>query len=98
MHARIASFDGDASEFDQMIEAIRKDVEGGNKPPGLEDATGVMILVDRKNGKTMGITFFADEEGMKRGDEALNQMSPDDQGSMKRTSVEYYEVPIDARD
>jgi hypothetical protein len=97
MHARIATFEGDPSNLDQMIEGIRKDVESGNKPPGLEHATGVMILVDRDSGKTMGITLFADEEGMKRGDQALNEMSPDE-GTMKRRSVEFYEVPIDARD
>jgi hypothetical protein len=97
MHARIATFEGDPSNLDSMIEGIRKDVEGGNRPPGLEHAKGVMILVDRKSGKTMGITFFDDEEGMKRGDEALNKMSPDE-GTMQRSSVEFYEVPIQRMD
>jgi hypothetical protein len=97
MHARIATFEGDPSSLDQMIEGVRKDVESDNRPPGLEDAKGVMILVDRKSGKTMGITFFDDEEGMKRGDEALNKMSPDAQ-AMQRSSVEFYEVPIQRMD
>lgn len=92
MHARVATFEGEASNLDQMIESIRKDVESGNRPPGLEDAKGVMIFVDRKSGKSMGITFFDDEEGLKRGDEALNKMSPD--GPTRRSSVEFYEVPI----
>lgn len=93
MHARIATFEGEASELDQMIESIRKEVESGNTPPGLEDSKGVMIFVDRKSGKSMGITFFDDEDGLKRGDEALNKMSPGD-GSTRRSSVEFYEVPI----
>lgn len=93
MHARVAMFEGDPASLDQMVEEIRKDVESGNTPPGLEDAKGVMIFVDRKSGKTMGITFFDDEEGLKRGDEALNNMSPGD-GSTRRSSVEFYEVPI----
>jgi hypothetical protein len=97
MHARIATFEGDPSSLDQMIEGIRKDVENDNRPPGLEDAKGVMILVDRKSGKSMGITFFDDEEGMKRGDEALNKMSPDTP-TMQRSSVEFYEVPIQRMD
>ena len=93
MHARVATFEGDPASLDQMVEEIRKDVESGNTPPGLEDAKGVMIFVDRNSGKTMGITFFDDEEGLKRGDEALNNMSPGD-GSTRRSSVEFYEVPI----
>lgn len=92
MHARIATFDGDPSSIDQMLDGIRKEVESGNMPPGLEDAKGVMVLVDRNSGKTMGITFFDSEEALKRGDEALNKMSPD--GPSRRTSVEFYEVPI----
>ena len=96
MHARIATFQGEASELDQMIESIRKDVDSGNRPPGLEHAKGVMIFVDRKSGKSMGITFFDDEEGLKRGDEALNKMSPD--GDTRRSSVEFYEVPIQRMD
>lgn len=95
MHARVAAFDiTDSSVIDPMIEEIRKDVESGSPPPGLEDAKGVMILVDREKGKTLGITFFDSEDALKRGDEALNKMSPDPEGSMRRSSVEFYEVPI----
>jgi hypothetical protein len=92
MHARIATFEGDPASIDEMLEGVREDVESDNRPPGLEQATGVMILVDRERGKTLGITFFPDEEALKKGDEALNQMSPD--GPSSRLSVEFYEVPI----
>ena len=94
MHARVATFEGDPADLDQMITGIREDVESGNTPPGLEDAKGVMIFVDRKSGKSVGITFFDDEEGLKRGDEALNKMSPGEGSSTRRSSVEFYEVPI----
>jgi hypothetical protein len=96
MHARIATFEGDPAGIDQMLDGIRDDVENDRRPPGLEDATGVMILVDRSSGKSLGITFFADEEGLKKGDEALNKMSPD--GPSQRSSVEFYEVPISRMD
>jgi len=95
MHARVAEFEiSDPSQIDQMIEGIRKDVESGSPPPGLEDAKGMMILVDRDSRKTIGITFFDSEEALKRGDEVLNKMSPDPGSSMRRSSVEFYEVPI----
>ena len=96
MHARVASFEGDPSSIDQMVDQIRKDAESGQRPPGLEDAKGLIVMVDRQTGKSVGITFFEDEEALKRGDEALNQMSPD--GPSRRTSVEFYEVPIKVLD
>jgi hypothetical protein len=92
VHARVATFEGDPSSIDQMVDQVRKDVESGERPPGLEDAKGLIMMVDRRSGKTIGITFFDDEEGLKRGDEALNNMSPE--GPTSRTSVEFYEVPI----
>jgi hypothetical protein len=91
MHARVATFDlGEGA--DEMIDDIRRDVEGGGPPPGLEDAEGMMMLVDRNNRKGMGIVFFDSEDAMKRGDEVLNNMSPS--GASRRTSVEFYEVPV----
>ncbi len=92
MHARVATFESEPGAIDQMVEGMRKDIESGDVPPGLEGAKEVMVFVDKESGRTMGITLFDDEEGMQRGHEALNQMSPD--GPMRRTSVDLYEVPI----
>ncbi len=91
MYARVASFNMDDG-LDETIDQIRSDVENDNRPPGLEDAKGMMMLVDRSSGKTMGITLFESEDAMKRGDEALNAMSPSGGGS--RTGVEFYEVAV----
>jgi hypothetical protein len=90
MHARVATFEhGD--DVDQMIEQVNQDVQG-DPPPGLEGAKGMLMLVDRANKKSMGIVLFDSEEEMRRGDEALNAMSPS--GSGKRLGVEFYEVPV----
>ena len=40
----------------------------------------------------LGVTLFESEEAMRRGDEALNAMNPG--GTERRTSVEFYEVPV----
>jgi hypothetical protein len=94
MHARIATFKHeDTDAVDKMVDEIRGDSESG-PPPGLEDAKGFMVLVDRENAKSMGIIFFDSEEALKRGDEVLNNMSPGDESRAKRTSVDFYEVPI----
>jgi hypothetical protein len=51
------------------------------------------MLVNRETGKGLGVTLFDSEEAMRRGDEALNNMSPG--ATERRTSVEFYEVPVE---
>lgn len=94
MHARVATFEhGSAEAVDKMLEAINSDSQSG-PPPGLEEAKGFMMFVDRDKGKSVGIIFFENEDALKRGDEVLNNMSPGDEAQARRTSVEFYEVPI----
>jgi hypothetical protein len=91
MHARIATFESDPANVDDAISMVRAQVESGETPPGLEGAK-MMMLVNRETGKGVGITLFESEEAMRRGDEALNAMNPG--GTERRTSVEFYEVPV----
>ena len=91
MYVRVATFES-TDNVDETIEQVKGDVENDNRPPGLEDAKGMMMLVDRKSGKSMGIVMFETEEALKRGDEALNAMSPSGGGT--RSSVEFYELPV----
>ena len=90
MYARIATFESDPAKMDQAIEMVRSEV-AGSAPPGLEGAK-MLMLVDRASGKGVGITLFESEEAMRRGDEALNSMDPG--SSERRTSVEFFEVPV----
>ena len=91
MYARVATFESDPANVDDAINVVRAEVESGNTPPGLEGAK-MMMLVNRESGKGLGITLFESEEAMRRGDEALNAMDPG--SSERRTSVEFYEVPV----
>jgi hypothetical protein len=91
MYARIATFEGDPAKVDDAIEMVRGQVESSATPPGLEGAK-MLMLVDRATGKGIGVTLFESEEAMRRGDEALQAMSPG--GTERRTSVEFYEVPV----
>ena len=90
MFARLATFESDPAGIDDAIEMVRREV-AGNTPPGLEGAR-MMMLVDRATGKGIGLTLFDSEDAMRRGDEALNAMSPG--GTERRTSVEFFEVPV----
>ena len=92
MYVRVATFEQNEGDLNDTIEQVKGDVENDNRPPGLEDAKGMLMLVNREKGKSIGIVMFETEEALKRGDEALNAMSPGGGGS--RTNVEYYEMPV----
>ena len=90
MYARVATFESDPSRVDEAIDLVRSEVES-DTPDGLEGAK-MLMLIDRETGKGLGVTLFDTEDAMRRGDEALNAMSPG--ASERRTSVEFYEVPV----
>jgi exopolysaccharide biosynthesis protein len=92
MYARVATFNM-GEGLDEAIQQVKTDVENDNRPPGLEDAKGMLMLIDRDSGKAIGITMFETEDALKRGDEALNAMSPGGGGGT-RTGVEFYEIPV----
>ena len=91
MYARVATFESDPAQVDDAIARVRSEVESNETPPGLEGAK-MLMLVNRETGKGVGITLFESEEAMQRGDEALNAMNPG--GTERRTSVEFFEVPV----
>jgi hypothetical protein len=91
MYARVATFESDPAEVDQAIEVVRSSVQSEETPEGLQGAK-MLMLVNRETGRGVGVTLFDSEEAMRRGDEALNAMSP--HGTERRTSVEFFEVPV----
>jgi hypothetical protein len=97
MYARIATFEGEPDRVDQAVEATRGQVEANweSPPEGLEAAKEMWMLVDRKGGRGLGITLYETEEDLRRGDEALNAMTPPDpEATGRRTGVSVYEVAL----
>ena len=93
MYARIARFEGgDLADADRAVARVREQAQG-ERPPGLEGAKRLLMLVDRESGRGLGVMFFETEDDMRRGDQALNAMTPE--GGARRTSVEMYEVALD---
>ena len=96
MFVRIARFEGgDPADVDERISRVRSMMDEGPTPPGLEGARRSMMLVDRQTGAGLGVTFYDTEDAMRRGDQALNEMTPPAGVTGRRTSVEMYEVAID---
>lgn len=90
MWARVARFAGDPADVDTRIERLRQLLESG-PPPGLEGAR-FMLLVDRESGNAIGLTFFDTEEALHAGDAVMNAGTGH---AGRRSSVEFYEVPLD---
>ena len=91
MYARVATFESDPGTIDNAIKMVREEV-AGDTPEGLEGAK-MLMLVNRETGKGLGVTLFESEDALRRGDEALNALSPG--ASERRTSVEFFEVPVE---
>ena len=77
MYARVATFESDPSlrwtSAIAMVGARRVAGDTPCRPRGREDAHARRIA---RAGKGVGITLFESEDAMRRGDEALNAMSP----------------------
>lgn len=96
MYARVASWEGGNAD------AIRAAAEGINDqaadgPPEGLPATGIMVLIDTENGRSIGITLFETEDDMRQGHAKLDTMSPPGDGLGTRTSVDFYEVAADIK-
>ena len=51
-----------------------------------------MLILSGEGGRRLAITLFESEEGLRRGDAALNEMTPVGMGT--RSSVEFYDVAV----
>ncbi len=96
MYARVATFEGEQSQMRQVAEIIRKQSESGPEGvPGKE----FLLLTGRDSGKTLAIVLFDSEDDLRKGDDALNAMSPPPgaEGMGRRTGVEMFEVTVHAK-
>ncbi len=94
MYARVARWEGaDAETIERTTSRINEEAADG--PPEGLPAKSFVMLVDKENGRTMGITFFETEEDYAKGDATLNEMSPPDEGMGQRVAVDKYEVAVE---
>ena len=86
--ARVVSFSGVSKA---RMEEMKGQINEGGRPEEVP-ATEIVILHDPEGEASLAILFFETEEDYRRGDEALNAMSPSGGGS--RSGVEFYEVAV----
>jgi hypothetical protein len=98
MHARVAAFENprfdDPSLVDELSKRARESAPQWQD--ALRSALGHLMLVDRENKRSLGITFFPDEASIREAEPVFERMGdeiPEEQRG-RRTSVDNYEVAI----
>jgi hypothetical protein len=93
MYARVAAFENvDTSVVDDLLGRVRQNIDANRLP----DAQGGLMLLDRDQRKSLGITFFDSEEKIRAAEPEFERMGdeiPEEQRG-RRTSVETYEVAM----
>jgi hypothetical protein len=87
-YARVVTFDADEAALEALLSEINAT---GGAPEGM-NPTRLTVLADRAAGKVVVAIRFASEEDLRKGSEVLEAMSPPEVGSIKRVSVDAYEV------
>jgi hypothetical protein len=90
-YARVVTFDAD----DAALEAMVAEINSSDGPPEGLPAKRITVLADRAAGKVVVAVRFGSEEDLRKGAETLEGMSPPDAGSIRRVSVDVYEVVLE---
>jgi hypothetical protein len=91
MHARVVRFT-DVSQ--ERIDEILKRVEESDGPPEGVPSIGFRLYHDEDQGTALFIALFEDEEKLKQGNEALDQMDAE-QTPGTRASVDVCELKVE---
>ena len=90
-YVRVVTFEGDEAALDGLV----TEINSTEAPPEGVPAKRITVLTDRSAGKIVVAIRFGSEEDLRTGGAALEAMSPPSVGSMRRVSVEAYEVVLD---
>ena len=91
-YARVVTFEADEA----ALEALLNEINASDGPPEGVPAKRITVLADRSAGKVVIAVRFGSEEDLRKGAAVLEAMSPPDVGSMRRVSVDSYEVVLEA--
>jgi hypothetical protein len=95
MYARIVKFEGADSA---ALDAIRDAINSADGPPPGVPATRIVVLGNRESGASYTIVFFDNEEDLRTGDAALNDMQPITDSPGTRAWVDLCEVLVERED
>ena len=87
-YVRAVTFEAD----DAAIDALANEIRSADAPPEGLPSTRISVLADRAGGRVIVATRYASEEDRAKGAAILEGMSPPDAGTIRRISVDNYEV------
>jgi hypothetical protein len=90
-YARVVTFDADEA----ALEALLSEINSHDGPPEGVPAKRITVLADRSAGKVVVAVRFGSEEDLRKGGEALEAMSPPAGGTIRRVSVDAYEIVLE---
>jgi hypothetical protein len=90
-YARVVTFDADEAALDALV----NEINSHDGPPEGVPAKRITVLADRSAGKVVVAVRFGSEEDLRKGGEALEAMSPPDGGTIRRVSVDAYEIVLE---
>jgi hypothetical protein len=90
-YARVANFEGDEAALD----AIVNEINSSDGPPEGVPAKRIIVLANREQGKISIVIRFGSQADLETGSATLDAMSPPDDASMRRTSVDTFEVVLE---
>lgn len=93
MYARVAAFEQpNVSVADDLINTVRERSQSARTE--LPDAQALLMLVDRENARSLGITFFESKEAIRQAEPAFERMGDEipEETRGRRISVDVYEV------
>jgi hypothetical protein len=88
---RVATFEAD----NDAVEAMVKEISSAEGPPPGIPAKSIMVLADRANGRARIVVRFDSEENLRTGSTTLDTMEPPADVSVRRISVETFEVLLE---
>jgi hypothetical protein len=86
--SRVVTFEAD----DAALDALLSDIKASGGPPEGVPAKRITVLADRSAGKVVVAIRFDSEEDLRTGAATLEAMNPPSAGSLRRVSVDAYEV------
>jgi len=90
-YARVVTFEAD----DAAIDAVVGEINSADGPPPGVNAKRITVLADRSAGRLVIAVRFPSEEALQAGAAIFEAMSPPDDGTMRRVSVDQYEVVLE---
>jgi hypothetical protein len=89
-YVRVADFEADEAALDKLV----NEINSHDGPPEGVPAKAINVLANRDAGKVRVVVFFGSEEDLRKGSETLDAMSPPEDASMRRVSVETFEIVL----